>query len=72
MKPEDFFKMREEQKKKEAEMSPEELAALNAARKRHARRVRDEIMTSYELDQQKKNSLEEDWTKLILLDLGCT
>ena len=60
MKPEDFFKMREEQKKKEAEMSPEELAALNAAIKRHARRVRDEIMTSYELDQQKKNSLEEE------------
>jgi len=60
MKPEDFFKMREEQKKKEAEMSPEELAALNAARKRHSRRVRDEIITSYELDQQKKQSKTEE------------
>lgn len=59
MKPEDFFKMREEQKKKEAEMSPEELAALNAARTRHACRVRDEIITSHELDQQKKAASDE-------------
>ncbi len=45
--------MREEQKKKEAKMSPEELAALNAARKRHARRVRDEIITSYIIGKRK-------------------
>lgn len=60
MKPEEFFKMREAQKKKEAEMSPEELAALNDARKRHAKRVRDEIITSYEVDQQKKATSEEE------------
>lgn len=61
MKPEDFFRMREEQQKKEVEMSPADVAALKEARKRHARRVRDEVITSYELDQQRKAASDEEY-----------
>ena len=35
-------------------MSKEELDELNKARRRHSRKVRDEILTSYEMNKQTK------------------
>ena len=58
MKPEEFFKMREEQRLKEAKMAPEELAALNAARRRHARRVRSEILASAAIRERERRAQE--------------
>lgn len=56
----EFHKMREEQKKKEAKMTPEEKAALEAARKRHAEKVREEIITSYVLDLKRKERMKNE------------
>lgn len=50
----EYLRIQKENREKEAKMSPKELAALSAARKRHARKVRDEILTSYELNKQKE------------------
>lgn len=54
MTPDEFFKMREEQKRREARMTPKELKALNEARRRHQEKARDEALTSYALDLQRE------------------
>lgn len=51
---------RKEAAERKANMNAEELQQLKEASNRHAKKVRDEIMTSYELDRQKGIISEEE------------
>ncbi len=53
-------KAREAAAERKANMTEEELEQLKVASRRHSKKVRDEIITSYELGQQRKAVLEEE------------
>ena len=53
-------KAREDAAKRKVNMTEEELRQLKIVSRRHAKKVQDEVITSYELDQQTKASEEEE------------
>jgi len=53
---EEFIKLQKKNKEDEANMSPEEKKALSEARRRHSKKVRDEIITSFEINKQKEKT----------------
>jgi hypothetical protein len=57
---EEFLEMQKRNKELESKMTKEEKLALEQARRRHSKKVRDEILTSHELDKQKNQKCEEE------------
>lgn len=53
-------KEREAAAERKAILTEKELEQLKVASRRHAEKVRDEIITSYELDRQRETALEEE------------
>lgn len=53
---EEFIKLQKKNKLEEEQMTDEEKQSLYEARRRHSKKVRDEILTSYELNKQKEKT----------------
>lgn len=53
---EEFIKLQKKNKEDEANMTLEEKKALREARRRHSKKVRDEIITSFEINKKKKKT----------------
>jgi hypothetical protein len=51
---------RKEAAERKANMNEEELQQLKEASNRHSKKVRDEILTSYELDRQRKKAASQE------------
>jgi len=53
---EEFIKLQKKNKIEEEQMTDEDKKSLYEARRRHSKKVRDEILTSYELNKQKEKT----------------
>lgn len=56
----EFLEMQKQNRELESLMSEEERMALKEAKRRHHRKVRDEILTSHELDKKRNDKSEEE------------
>jgi hypothetical protein len=57
---EEYLELQKRNREEESKMTPEQREALAQARRRHSKKVRDEILTSYELDQKRKKTISEE------------
>ena len=52
----EFIKLQKKNKLEEEQMTDEEKKSLYEARRRHFKKVKDEILTSYEINKQKEKT----------------
>lgn len=57
---EEYLKMEKEAQEKFEKMTPDEKEAFLAAKRRHSRKVRDEIITSHVIRERKKSESDKD------------